>query len=59
MIHLDTIPSKIVADKGTKAVKIKTTGKEKEGFTIGPTITMSGIMLRYTPYLAIKRSKEV
>jgi hypothetical protein len=46
MIIRDQTPSKVIDTIGTKHVKIKTSGKEKLGYTLGISVSMSGKMLQ-------------
>ena len=45
MITRDQMPSKVIDLTGTKHVKVKTSGKSKEGYTLGVTVSMSGKLL--------------
>ena len=46
MIMTDSSDGKMVAPQGEKNVKIKTHGKEKQGYTIGVKSTLSGKLLK-------------
>ena len=45
MIMRDSEIKKIVANQGEKKIPIKTSGKEKKGYTIAPLVTLSGKLL--------------
>ena len=45
MIVKDPVIKRIVTDKGAKKVPIKTSGKEKQGYTIAPLVSLSGKLL--------------
>jgi hypothetical protein len=45
MIFRDSLPSKIIEEQGTVNVRVKSSGKEKLGYTVGVSVTMGGKML--------------
>ena len=45
MIMRDPPVKKIVANQGEKKIPLKTSGKEKNGYTIAPLVTLSGKLL--------------
>ena len=58
MITRDSSDGKNVVPKGEKSVKVKTNGKEKMGYTVGVTCTLSGKLLTSLLIWPLKGKKK-